>query len=47
MNDLIGWLKKNNRAARVARFLVQCFDVSLSKDDVQIWGSDDSTNSQK
>ena len=27
INDLIGWMKKNNDAARAARFLVQCFDV--------------------
>ena len=27
INDLIGWMKKNNRAARAARLLVQFFDV--------------------
>ena len=27
INDFIGWLKKNNRAARAARFLLQFFDV--------------------
>ena len=27
INDLIGWMKKNIRAARAARFWVQCFDV--------------------
>jgi len=27
INDLIGWMKKNNRAARAARFLVHSFDV--------------------
>ena len=36
INDLIGWMKKNNRAARAARFLVQCFDVvRLPNDDVK------------
>ena len=27
INDLIGWIGKNNRAARAARLLVQFFDV--------------------
>ena len=27
-NDLIGWIRKNNRAACAARFLVQFFDVA-------------------
>ena len=27
INDFIGWSKKNNRAARAARFLLQFFDV--------------------
>ena len=27
INDLIGWVRKNNRAARAARTLVQFFDV--------------------
>ena len=27
INDLIGCMKENNRAARAARFLVQFFDV--------------------
>ena len=27
-NDLIGWMMKNNRAARVARTLVEFFDVA-------------------
>ena len=27
-NDLIGWIRQNNRAARAARFLVQFFDVA-------------------
>ena len=27
INDLIGWMKNNNRAARAARYLVHCFDV--------------------
>ena len=26
-NDLIGWMGKNNRAARAARTLVEFFDV--------------------
>ena len=26
-NDLIGWMKKNNRAAHAARTLVASFDV--------------------
>ena len=35
MIDLIGWMKKNNRAARAARFLVQMFWRSLPNDDVK------------
>ena len=27
INDLIGWMRKNDRAARAARFLVQFFDT--------------------
>ena len=27
-NDLIGWMRKNNRAARAARTLVQLFDLA-------------------
>ena len=27
INDLIGWIQKNNRAARAARFFVQLFDT--------------------
>ena len=27
INDLIGWMKKNNRAARAARILLRCFGV--------------------
>jgi len=39
----IGWMKKNNRAARVARFLVQCFDVVCQTTtwNFHIWGSID------
>ena len=31
INDLIGLMRKDNRAALAARFLVQCFDVSPAK----------------
>ena len=27
INDLIGRIKKNDRGARAARFLLQCFDL--------------------
>ena len=41
MNNLIGWIRKNNRAARAARFLVQFFDVvcQTTSWNFQIWGS--------
>ena len=43
INYLIGWMKKNNRAARAARFLVQCLDVVCQTTtwNFHIWGSDD------
>ena len=43
INDLIGWVKKNNLAARAARFLVQLFDVvyQSTKWNFHFWGSDD------
>ena len=52
INDLIGWMKKNNRAARAARaarFLVQCFDVVCQTTtwNFHIWGSDDNASSQQ
>ena len=39
--DLIGWMKKNNRAARAARFLVQFFDAvcQITTWIFNIWGS--------
>ena len=43
LNDLISSMKKNNRAARAARFLVQCFDVVwlTTTWNFLVWGSDD------
>ena len=35
INDSIVWIKKNNRAARAARFLVQLFWRSLPNNDVK------------
>ena len=35
IKDLIGWMKKNNRATRAARFLAQFFDRSLPNDNVK------------
>ena len=49
INDLIGWMKKNNRAARAARFFVQCFDVVCQTTtwNFHIWGSDDIASPQQ
>ena len=49
MNDLIGWIRKNNRAARAARYLVQFFDVvcQTTSWSFQIWGSKDNTTLNK
>ena len=48
INDLIGWMKKNNRAARAALFLVHCFVVVCQTTtwNFHIWGSDDNGSSQ-
>ena len=39
--DLTGWMKRNNRAARAARFLVQFFDVGPNREtwNFHFWGS--------
>ena len=37
INDLIGWMKKNNDDARAARFLVQCFDVVCQTTTWNFW----------
>ena len=47
VNDLIGWIRKNNRAARTARFLLQIFDVvcqTVNDVNFHVWGSDDNSN---
>ena len=43
IKDLIGWVRKNNRAARAARFLVQLIDVVCRATtwNFHSWGSDD------
>ena len=40
IKDLTGWMMKNNRAARAARFLVQFFDVVCQTTtwNFHIWG---------
>ena len=38
-NDLIGWLAKNNRAARAARTEVDCFDVARRKEQRETYTS--------
>ena len=35
INDLIGWTRKNNHAARAAHLLVQFFLGELPNDDVK------------
>ena len=35
-NDLIGWMRKNNRATRAARTLEQFFVISLPIDNVKV-----------
>ena len=49
INDLISWIRKNNRAARAARFLVRFLDVvcQIMTSSFHIWRSDDNTSSQK
>ena len=49
INDLIGWMRKNNRAARAARFYVQFFYVAYQKTswNFQFWGFDDNTSPQQ
>ena len=48
-NDLIGWMKKNNRAARAARTLVAFFDVVYQTTtwNLQIYGFNDNLNTQQ
>ena len=48
-NDLIGWMRKNNRAVRAARSLAQFFDVvcQTTMRNFDIWGSDDNVSSQQ
>ena len=45
-SDLIGWMRKNNRAARAARTLVQFFDVVCQPKtwNFQIEGFNDNVN---
>ena len=47
-NDLIGWMRKNIRAARAARALVQFFDVVSQKatSNFQILGFNNKVNTQ-
>ena len=47
INDLIGWMKKNNRATRAARSLVHFFDVVCQTTtwNFQIGASDDNASS--
>ena len=42
INDLIGWMRENKRAARAARFLVEFFDVvcQMTSWNFHIWSSD-------
>ena len=49
INDLIGWMKKNDRAARAARFLVQFIDVAYQTTtwNFHIWASDDNVSPQQ
>ena len=46
INDLIGWMRKNNHAARAARFLVHCFDVVCQAMtwNFHIWGPDENSS---
>ena len=48
-NDFIGWMRKNNRAARAARFLVQFLDVvcQTRTRNFQICVSDDNASPQQ
>ena len=48
-NDLIGWTRKNNRAARAARSLVQFFDVvcQMTTWNFHIEGFNDNVNTQQ
>ena len=48
-NDLIGWMTKNNRAARSARFLMQFLTQSAKRRsawNVHTWSSDDNASPQ-
>ena len=48
INDLISLMKKNNRAARAARFLEQALDIcKMTTRNFRIWGSDDNASSQQ
>ena len=48
-NDLIGWMKKNNRAARAARTLVEFFDVvcQMTTRNFLIYSFNDDVNTQQ
>ena len=45
--DLIGWMRKNNRAARPARTLVEFFDIVCQTTNLQIYGFKDDVNNQQ
>ena len=49
INDLIGWMRKYNRAARAALVLGEMFDVVCQTKTwkVHIWGSDDNASPQQ
>ena len=49
INDLIGWMRKSNRAARAARSLVQFFYVvgQTTTSNFHTWGSDDNASPQQ
>ena len=48
-NDLIGWTRKNNRAARAARTLAEFFDVisQMTTWNFQIQGFNENVNTQQ
>ena len=45
INDLFGWMRKNERAARAARYLMQFFEVIGQATQIfHVWSSDDNAN---
>ena len=48
-NDLIGWMRKADRAARAARTLIEFFDVvcQMTTWNFQIYGFNDNVNAQQ